>query len=72
MGVLQRFILAIRAPDGRRPVNHRLVMNGIFGIARILAPWRDLPEEFGKWSSVYVFHPAFSFETHRPHGKRPA
>jgi transposase len=49
----ERFILAIRAPNGRKPVNHRLVLDGIFWIARTGSPWRDLPEEFGKWSSVY-------------------
>ncbi|EAU47890.1 putative transposase [Salipiger bermudensis HTCC2601] len=49
----ERFILAIRAPNGRKPTNHRLVLDGIFWIARTGAPWRDLPEEFGKWSSVY-------------------
>ena len=49
----ERFILAIRAPNGRKPKNHRLVLDGIFWIARTGAPWRDLPEEFGKWSSVY-------------------
>ena len=47
------FILAVRAPNGRKPINHRLVLDGIFWIARTGAPWRDLPEEFGKWSSVY-------------------
>jgi len=35
------------------PSNHRLVLDGIFWIARTGAQWRDLPEEFGKWSSVY-------------------
>jgi transposase len=47
------FILATRAPNGRKPANHRLVLDGIFWIARTGSPWRDLPEEFGKWSSVY-------------------
>jgi len=47
------FIRAVRAPNGRKPLNHRLVLDGIFWIARTGAPWRDLPEEFGKWSSVY-------------------
>ncbi len=47
------FILAARAPNGRKPTNHRLVLDGIFWIARTGAPWRDLPEEFGKWSSLY-------------------
>ncbi|WP_099913077.1 IS5 family transposase [Puniceibacterium antarcticum] len=46
-------ILTVRAPNGRKPKNHRIVLDGIFWIARTGAPWRDLPEEFGKWSSVY-------------------
>jgi transposase len=49
----ERFILAIRAPNGRKPMNHRLVLDWIFWVARTGLPWRDLPEEFGKWSSVY-------------------
>ena len=49
----ERFILAVRAPNGRKPTNHRLVLDGIFWIARTGSPWRDLAEEFGKWSSVY-------------------
>ena len=49
----ERFILAIRAPNGRKPLNHRVVLDGIFWVARTGSPWRDLPEEFGKWSSVY-------------------
>ena len=47
------FILSVRAPNGRKPTNPRRVLDGIFWIARTGAPWRDLPEEFGKWSSVY-------------------
>ena len=47
------FIRAVRAPNGRKPLNHRLVLDGIFWIARTGSPWRDLPEEFGKWFSVY-------------------
>ena len=47
------FIQAIRAPNGRKPKNHRLVLDGIFWIARTGSPWRDLPDEFGKWYSVY-------------------
>ena len=49
----ERFILAVRAPNGRKATNHRLVLDRIFWIARTGAPWRDLPGEFGKWSSVY-------------------
>ncbi|RYH08399.1 IS5 family transposase [Tropicimonas sp. IMCC6043] len=46
-------MLSVRAPNGRKPTDHRLVLDGVFWIARTGAPWRDLPEEFGKWSSVY-------------------
>src|SRR3712207_8777685 len=38
---------------GRPPTDHRRVLDAIFWIARTGAPWRDLPEEAGKWSSVY-------------------
>lgn len=49
----ERFILSVRAPKGRKPTNHRLVLDGIFWITRRGSPWHDFPEEFGKWSSVY-------------------
>ncbi|MFW6681193.1 MULTISPECIES: IS5 family transposase [Komagataeibacter] len=52
-GFFEQFIQAVRHPNGRKPCNHRLVLDGIFWIARTGAPWRDLPEDFGKWSSVY-------------------
>ncbi|WP_110924861.1 IS5 family transposase [Tritonibacter mobilis] len=51
--LFEYFILATRARNGRKPTNHRLVLDGVFWIARTGSPWRDLPEEFGKWSSVY-------------------
>lgn len=47
------FLLAIRGRGGRRASDHRRVLDAIFWIARTGSPWRDLPEEFGKWSSVY-------------------
>jgi len=53
LSLFEHFILAIRASNGRKPTNHRAVLDGIFWIARTGSPWRDLPEEFGKWSSVY-------------------
>ena len=47
------FICAIRGRGGRRASDHRRVLDAVFWIARTGSPWRDLPEEFGKWSSVY-------------------
>jgi transposase len=29
------------------------VLNGVFWILRTGAPWRDLPESFGPWTTVY-------------------
>jgi len=50
---LEPFAVSRGAGSGRRPKNHRLVLDGIFWIARTGVAWRDLPEYFGKWSSVY-------------------
>lgn len=33
--------------------DHRAVFNGILWILRTGAPWRDLPEHYGKWGSIY-------------------
>lgn len=33
--------------------DHRTTVEAILWIARTGAPWRDLPAEFGKWSTVY-------------------
>ncbi len=47
------FMHSIRGRGGRPAGDHRLVLDGVFWIARTGAQWRDLPAEFGKWSSVY-------------------
>ena len=33
--------------------SHREVLNGIFWILSTGAPWRDLPERYGPWKTVY-------------------
>ena len=38
---------------GRPPKDRRTILNGIFWILRTGAAWRDLPERFGKWQTVY-------------------
>ena len=37
---------------GGRWLNHRTMLNGMLWILRSGAPWRDLPERYGKWQSV--------------------
>jgi transposase len=36
-------------PRGVPRVNDRRVLDGIFGVPRSGAPWRDLPDAFGPW-----------------------
>ena len=36
-----------------RPGNHRRTLDAIFWLMRTGACWRDMPEEFGKWNSVF-------------------
>jgi transposase len=38
---------------GGRWNDHRLTLNGMLWILRSGAPWRDLPERYGNWKSVY-------------------
>lgn len=33
--------------------DHRLILNGMLWRLRTGAPWRDLPERYGPWQSVY-------------------
>jgi transposase len=34
--------------------DNRLFVEAVLWIARTGSPWRDLPDEFGKWSTVYT------------------
>jgi transposase len=38
---------------GRPAKDPRLMLDGIFWILATGAPWRDLPERFGPWQTVY-------------------
>ena len=42
-----------RGDPGRSGRDNRLAVEGILWIARTGAPWRDLPPDFGNWSTVY-------------------
>jgi transposase len=41
-----------RSTTGRPRADDRRFVNGMLWIDRTGAPWRDLPERYGKWSSV--------------------
>jgi transposase len=37
---------------GRPPEDNRNIINGILWRLRTGAPWRDVPEKYGKWNSI--------------------
>ena len=39
---------------GATAADNRLFVEAVLWIARTGAPWRDLPNEFGKWFTVYT------------------
>jgi transposase len=41
------------ATTGRKPKDPRQTLNGIVWILHSGAPWRDLPEGYGPWQTVY-------------------
>ena len=49
-----KHLLPGKAGDpGRTAEDNRLFVNAVLWIARTGAPWRDLPERFGEWNSVF-------------------
>ena len=46
-------VLPAPASTGRRQCDRRTIMDGIFWILRTGAPWRDLPDQFGRWKTVW-------------------
>ena len=39
---------------GRTGVDNRLYVEAVLWLARTGVPWRDLPESFGNWNSIFV------------------
>ena len=50
---LLRDMLPPSSARGRPRRDLRQVLNAIFWLVRTGAPWRDLPERYGPWQSVY-------------------
>lgn len=54
-------LLPDRTPRrGGRWVEHRRVLDGVFWRVRTGSPWRDLPECYGSWKTVYDRHRRWS------------
>ena len=48
------------AKTGRPPSDRRMIVDGILWIMRTGSPWRDLPDEFGPWGTVWDLFDAWN------------
>lgn len=54
-------LMPVASVKGGRPFrDHRLVVEAIVWRYRTGCPWRDLPEEFGSWKTVWRRHNQYS------------
>lgn len=51
--IMEPHCLGLKAHPGRTGSDPRRFLEAVFWIARTGSPWRDLPSEFGNWSTVY-------------------
>jgi transposase len=52
--ILEPYLPPLNSRSGRKMHNRRQHINGILWILKTGAPWRDLPERYGKWGTVYA------------------
>ena len=53
--LLDPLIPKSRAKTGRPPRDRRQMLNGLLWVLSTGAQWRDLPERFGPWETVYGY-----------------
>ncbi len=44
------------AKTGRKPKDPRQMLNGLVWVLHSGAPWRDVPERYGRWQTVYDYY----------------
>jgi putative transposase len=52
-GLIEHLLPGKPGDPGAHGQDNRRFVNGVIWIARTSAPWRDLPERFGEWNSVF-------------------
>ena len=57
---IKEFLPGQAGDPGVTAKDNRLFVNAVLWIAKTGAPWRDLPEHFGAWQSVWERHRRWS------------
>ncbi|ASA19527.1 hypothetical protein B9T62_01015 [Paenibacillus donghaensis] len=50
---MQHLLTPENTGEGRPSKSNRVMLNGMLWKVKTGAPWRDLPERFGPWKTVY-------------------
>ena len=50
---LQPLLPPQKPAEGRPNLDHRPILNGLLWRLKTGAPWRDIPERFGNWQTIY-------------------
>jgi transposase len=59
---LEPLLPPLQGAMGRPMMPHRLVLEGLLYRYRTSVPWRDLPEQFGPWQTVWKRHRRFTLD----------
>ena len=59
---LEPLLPPVKGPMGKPMTPHRPVVEGIVYRYRTSVPWRDLPEQFGPWQTVWKRHRTFTLD----------
>lgn len=51
--ILDALLPLVKGRRGRPPLDRRATVNGILWRLRTGAPWRDVPERYGNWNSIW-------------------
>lgn len=51
--ILEPLLPPLNTGRGRKMHDRRTIINAVLWLVKTGIPWRDLPEKYGKWNSIY-------------------